>query len=122
MLSYLVSFVVLLVSLVVAARLLDGMEIKGGLGSHVVVGLIFGVLNTILGPALFAAIGIGTLGIGFLLSFVSRLIATAIVLKIVDAMTDRLRVKDFKTAFLAALLMSLTTSVCEVVIDFAFSH
>ncbi|MBN8613586.1 MAG: phage holin family protein [Deltaproteobacteria bacterium] len=120
--SYLVSFVVLLVSLVVAARLLDGMEIKGGLGSHVLVGLIFGVLNAILGPALFAAIGIGTLGIGFLLSFVTRLIATAIVLKIVDALTDRLRVKDFKTAFLAALLMSLTTSVCEVVIDFAFSH
>jgi putative membrane protein len=122
MLSYLVSFIVLLVSLVVASRLLDGMEIKGGLGSHVLVGLIFGVLNTILGPALFAAIGIGTLGLGFLLAFVSRLVATAIVLKIVDAVTDRLKVKDFKTAFLAALLMSLTTGVCEVVIDFAFSH
>lgn len=122
MLSYLVSFAVLLVSLVVAARLLDGMEIKGGLGSHVIVGVIFGVLNAILGPALFTAIGIGTLGLGFLLSFVSRLVATAIVLKIVDAVTDRLKVKDFKTAFLAALLMSLTTGVCEVVIDFAFSH
>jgi uncharacterized membrane protein YvlD (DUF360 family) len=38
------------------------------------------------------------------------------VLKIVDAVTDRLKVKDFKTAFLAALLMSVTSSVCEVVI------
>lgn len=115
--SFLVSFVVLVVSLFVAARLLDGMEIKGGVASHAIVGAIFGVLNAILGPALFAAIGIGTLGIGFLLAFLSRLVATAIVLKIVDALTDRLKVKDFKTAFLAALLMSLTTGVCEIVID-----
>ncbi len=115
MLSFVISFIVLLLSLNVAAHLLDGMEIKGGLGSHVLVGAIFGVLNAVLGPALFAAIGIGTLGLGFLLAFVSRLIATAIVLKIVDALTDRLNVKGFKTAFLAALLMSLTTSVCEVV-------
>jgi uncharacterized membrane protein YvlD (DUF360 family) len=82
----------------------------------VIVGLLFAVLNAFLGPALFAAIGIGTLGLGFALAFLSRLVATAIVLKVVDAMTDRLKVKDFKTAFLAALLMSVTSSVCEVVI------
>lgn len=112
----LVSFVVLLVSFFVAEKMLDGMELKGGLGSRVIVGVLFGVLNAFLGPALFAAIGIGTLGLGFVFAFVSRLVATAIVLKIVDAVTDRLKVKDFKTAFLAALLMSVTSSVCEVVI------
>lgn len=115
--SYLISFVVLLVSLFVAAQMLDGMKIKGGLGSYVLVGVVFGVLNAILGPALFTAIGIGTLGLGFLLAFVSRLVATALVLKLVDALTERLEVKDFKTAFLAALLMSVTTGVCEIVID-----
>lgn len=117
--SVLVSFLVLLVSLFVASRVLDGMEIKGGALSHVFVGVIFGLLNMVLGPALFAAIGIGTLGLGFLLAFVTRLVATAIVLKVVDALTDRLKVKNFKTAFLAALLMSLTTSVCEAVIEYA---
>jgi len=113
----LVSFVVLLVSLFVAAKMLDGMEIKGGVGSYALVGVVFGVLNAVLGPALFHAIGIGTLGIGYLLGFITRLVATALVLKLVDALTDRLKVKDFKTAFLAALLMSLTTGVCEIAID-----
>ncbi len=113
----LLSFVVLLVSLFVAAKMLDGMEIKGGLGSYALVGVIFGVLNAVLGPALFHAIGIGTLGIGYLLGFISRLVATALVLKLVAALTDRLKVNDFKTSFLAALLMSLTTGVCEIVID-----
>lgn len=115
--SLLVSFGVLVVSLFVAARILDGMEVKGGLGNYVVVALLFGVTNTFLGPALYHAIGIGTLGVGYVLGFASRLAATAIVLKLVDAFTDRLRVKDFKTAFLAALLMSVTTSACEVLID-----
>ena len=49
--------------------------------------------------------------------FASVLVATALVLKLVDALTDRLKVKDFRTAFLAALLMSLTTGACEIVID-----
>jgi putative membrane protein len=115
--SLVISFVVLLVSLYVAAQVLDGMEIEGGLGSHAFVGIVFGVLNAVLGPALFAAIGIGTLGLGFLLAFVSRLVATALVLELVDALTDRLKVKDFKTAFLAALIMSVTTGVCEIVLD-----
>lgn len=115
--SLVISFVVLLVSLYVAAQMLDGMEIKGGLGSYAFVGVLFGVLNAVLGPALFAAIGIGTLGLGFLLAFVSRLVATGIVLKLVDALTDRLKVKDFKTAFLAALIMSVTTGVCEILVD-----
>lgn len=115
--SLVISFVVLLVSLFVAAKMLDGMEIKGGLGSYALVGVIFGLLNAFLGPALFHAIGIGTLGIGYLLGFITRLVATALVLKLVDALTDRLKVKDFKTAFLAALLMSLTTGACEIVID-----
>ncbi len=113
----LLSFVVLLVSLFVAERLLDGMEIKGGLGSYALVGLIFGVLNAILGPALYVAIGIGTLGIGFLLAFITRLVATAIVLKIVSALSERLKVRDFSTAFLAALLMSVTTGICEIIVD-----
>lgn len=115
--SLVISFVVLLVSLYVAAQMLDGMEIKGGLGSYAFVGIAFGVLNAVLGPALFAAIGIGTLGLGFVLAFVSRLVATGIVLKLVDALTDRLKVTDFKTAFLAALIMSVTTGVCEILVD-----
>lgn len=115
--GYLISLVVLTISLFVAAQLLDGMEIKGGVGSHAFVAAIFGILHAVLGRALFLAIGIGTLGLGFILAFVTRLVATAIVLKIVDSLSSRLKVKDFKTAFLAALIMSVTSSVMDVLVD-----
>ena len=51
-------------------------------------------------------IGVGTLGIGFLLAFLTRWVVDAILLKITDAMTSRLTIKSFGWAMLAALMMS----------------
>ncbi len=112
----LVSFVIVIFAFFVAEKLLDGLTIKGGLGSRIVVALLFAIVNALLGSALYFAIGIGTLGLGFILSFLGHLVATAVVLKVVDALTDRLKVRDFKTAFLAALVMALATSVAEAVV------
>lgn len=111
----LVTWVVTTLSLFVASKLLDGMTLKGGVVSHFFVAALFGILNVLLGQAIYIAIGIGTLGLGFLLAFVTHLLATAFVLKIADALTSRLKVKDFKTAFLAALIMSVTASLAEIV-------
>jgi putative membrane protein len=111
----LVTWVVTTVAFFVASKLLDGMTIKGGLVSHLFIAALFGVLNAVLGPLLFVALGIGTLGLGFIVAFVTHLVASAIVLKIVDALSTRLKLKDFKTAFLAALIMSVTASVCEMI-------
>jgi uncharacterized membrane protein YvlD (DUF360 family) len=117
MLTALISFAVLVVSLFVATAFLEGMQIKGGIGSYVVVGLVFGVLNFFLGETFFRLIGFGTLGLGFLFSFITRLLATSIVLRIASTFAEkRLYVKDWKTAFLAALLMSFTTGVCEMLL------
>jgi putative membrane protein len=109
----LISWAVLTFSLVVASKLLDGFQLKGGLGAQLFVAALFALLNVVLGDALFIAIGIGTLGLGFLLSFVARLVVTAILLKITDALTDKLKVKTFGTAFVAALVMSVTASATE---------
>jgi putative membrane protein len=111
----LVTWAVTTLSLFVASRVLDGMTLKGGVVSHFMVAALFGILNVFLGQLIFVVIGIGTLGIGFLLAFVTHLVATAIVLLIVNAISSRLRVKDFKTAFLAALIMSITASVAEII-------
>ena len=117
MLTSLVSFAVLVVSLFVASSLLDGMQIKGGAVTYAIVALVFGVLNFFFSEVFFVLIGIGTLGLGFLFSFIARLLATSIVLRLASGIADKkLYVKDWKTAFLAALLMSLTTGVCEMVL------
>lgn len=117
MLSPLISFAVLIVSLYVASTFLDGMQVKGGVVTYVIVAIVFGLLNFFLSEFFFVLIGIGTLGLGFLFSFIARLIATSIVLRLAGAVAmNRLVVRDWTTAFLAALLMSLTTGVCEMIL------
>src|SRR5262245_52849561 len=117
LMSMLVSFAILTVSMFVATKVLDGFQIKGGLVGHVVVAAIFAFFNWLLGFALFSAIAIGTLGLGLVLAFVTRLVVTAILLKITDALTDRLHVRDFKTAFLAALVMAVAGAACDLVVS-----
>jgi putative membrane protein len=52
-------------------------------------------------------LGIASLGLGFLLAFITRWIVNAILLKLTDALTDRLNIRSFSTALLGALLISL---------------
>jgi putative membrane protein len=109
----LITWAVLTVGLFVASKLLDGMEIKGGIGSHLLVAGLFGLANAFLGPPLFLAIGIGTLGLGLLLGFVTRLIVSALLLVLVDKVSDRLKVKTFGTAVLAALVISVVGTLAD---------
>jgi uncharacterized membrane protein YvlD (DUF360 family) len=112
----LINWCILTFSFVVASKLIDGFKLKGGLFNQFLVAGLFAILNVILGRVLFVAIGIGTLGLGFLLAFLARLVATAIVLKITDALTSKLSVKSFGTAFVAALVISVIASVTEYVL------
>jgi uncharacterized membrane protein YvlD (DUF360 family) len=66
-----------------------------------------------LGKLVFVLIGIGTLGLGFLLAFVTRFVATALLLKLTDSLSDSLEIKNFRTAFVAALIVSATGTVAE---------
>jgi len=114
--ALLISWLVLTFSFVVASKLIDGFQLKGGLGNQLLVAAIFAVLDVVLGRAIFLAIGIGTFGLGFILAFLTRLVAMAVVLKLTDALTDKLKVKSFGTAFVAALVMSVTAAVTEYVL------
>ena len=111
--SLLITWVILTLGLFVASKVLDGMTIKGGIGSHLLVSALFGLLNVVLGGFLFHLIGIGTLGLGYLLAFITRLIVTALMLVLVDKLSDRLKIKTFGTAFLAALIVSLVGTLAE---------
>jgi putative membrane protein len=56
-------------------------------------------------------LGIVTLGLGFVLSFLTRWVVNAIILKITDAFTTRLKVATFGTALFAAAVISLVGAI-----------
>jgi putative membrane protein len=110
------SLVVLTVAMALCASLLPGFEVKGGFGV-VKVAIVFGLVNWALGKLVFFAISVGTLGLGFLLAFVTRVVVTALLLKLTDALMDSLRIDRFRTAVWAALIVSGTGTLLEWLLE-----
>lgn len=110
--SLLLSWLILSVAVWLTAAILPGFHVKN-FGSAILIAAIFGVLNFLLGWLLFAIIGIATLGIGWLLSFVTRWIIDAILLKLTDRLTDHLTIDSFWWALGGALMMSLIGTAGE---------
>lgn len=98
------------VGFLVAGAVVPGFRLKG-FGNAAVAAVVFGLLNMLLGWLLFLLIGVGTLGIGFLLAFVTRWVVNALLLKLTDALTDRLTISGFLPALWGAGVISLVTSV-----------
>lgn len=103
--SLLLSWIVLSLIIAITAAVVPGVSVRGFWGVVLVAGL-FGVLNVVVGWSLFVLIGVGTLGLGFLLAFLTRIVVNAILLKLVDALTSQLTITDFRYALLAAVVMS----------------
>ena len=101
----LLGWLILALAVYVTAMLLPGFQVQGFRGA-IWVALWLGVVEWLIGWLLFGLIGIATLGIGFLLAFITRWLVTALLLKLVDAMSTNLRIRSFGTAFLGAMLMS----------------
>ncbi|SRR5512138_49443 len=92
--------------------LLPGFHIKGP-KSALLVAAIFGLLNFLLGWLLFAVFTIFTLGIAWLLAFITRWIINAILLVLTDKLTDHLTIDSFKWALGGALVMSAVGTAGE---------
>jgi uncharacterized membrane protein YvlD (DUF360 family) len=101
-----VSWLVLALGVWVATVAISGVRVRGGLGSYLMIAALFGLLNVFVGKVLFVFIGIGTLGLGFLFAFLTRLVVDTLMFKLTDALSDRLEVKSFGAAFLAALVIA----------------
>jgi putative membrane protein len=114
--EFLLSWLVLAFAVWATAAILPKVHIKS-FGSAVWVAALFGVLNFFLGWLLFAVFTIGTLGLAWLLAFITRWIINAILLKLTDAMTDSLKIEGFSWALIAAALMSLIGTVGEWVVS-----
>ena len=96
----LVQWLILSFALWLSSVIIPGVHVRGFGGA------ILALLHFFLGWLIFGAIGVATLGIGFLLAFLTRFAVDVILLKITDKLTTKLDIVGIMPAVLAALLMA----------------
>ncbi len=112
MMSIFWSILVTSVSVWAAASMLPGIKVKT-FWDAVVVSIVFGIVNFILGWFLFALIGVATIGIGFILHPLTTLVVSSLMLMLTDALTQKLEVKSFGWAFIGALVIAVLSEVLK---------
>jgi putative membrane protein len=110
--NLLLEWFVLSLAVWVTSMVLPGFHVKNFV-SAIWVAALFGIINFLVGWFFFALFTVFTLGIAYLLAFITRWIIDAIVLKIVDKMSDSLEIDGFRWALGAALMMSLLGTLGE---------
>jgi putative membrane protein len=103
---WLVTWLVYSIAFWLTALVLPGFKVDGFAGA-VVSAAVFGLLNWILGRLLYGLLGVATLGIGFLLGFLTTWIVNAILLKLADSLTRRLEIRSFGIAFIGGLMITV---------------
>ncbi len=109
---WLVTWLICSIAFWLTALVLPGFKVDGFMGA-VVGAALFGLLNWLLGRFLYDLLGLATLGIGFLLGFLTTWVVNAILLKFADALTDRIEIRSFGTAFLAGLLITIVSEIAK---------
>ena len=91
----------------IVAALLPGVDVREGLVNYLVIAVIFGIVNALVGPVLRLVtfpLTLVTLGL-------FRLVVNAALLGITALLTVRLEIDGFLTALVASLLISAITWV-----------
>jgi putative membrane protein len=113
------SWLILSFAVWVTDAILPGFHTKNATSAFLIAA-IFGVLNFLLGWLFFALFTVATLGIAWLLAFITRWIINAILLVITDKLTDHLKIDGFGWALGGAFVMSLAGTIGEWVVRSVF--
>ncbi len=109
----LISWLAVGIGLWLADKFIADFEVTGDWTSYALLAAVLGVLEFLIGWLLFVILGVVSLGLGFLFGFVTRLVVSAIVLKIADALSSRLTIRGFTPALLGALVIALASGVVD---------
>jgi putative membrane protein len=101
----LATWLVLSLAVWLTAAILPGFKVTGFWGA-VKAAAVFGTLNWLLGWFFFAVLSIVTLGIGYVLAFITHWIVMAVILKLADKLSSSIEIDGFGTALLGALIMT----------------
>ena len=114
MVTWLLHILIDSVVLLLAAKMLPKVELKGW-KTAIVVALLIGILSFFLSWLLTVILNIATLGIFYFLGlgFITRIVAYAIIIEIADKLS-----KDFKThGFLPSLWLAILLAFIGAIVD-----
>src|SRR5687767_1302015 len=108
--SLLVGWASATLGLWLASKVLSGVRLQSFIDA-VWAGALLGVLQWALTWPLFIVLGLSTFGIGFLLWFITRWIASALIILLASAISSRLEVRGFWSALLTSFIVAAAGSV-----------
>jgi putative membrane protein len=107
-----VTWLVLAIAVWLTAAILPGFKVSGFWGA-IKAAAVFGTLNFLLGEFFFVVLSIVTLGIAYVLAFITRWVIMAVILKLSDKVSSSIKIDGFGTALIGALLMTVIGSLVE---------
>ena len=110
--TFLLVWLAVAVAIGLTAWLLPGVETNGGFGSLLVISAVFGFVNAIIGTI----VKLLTLPLTVMTLGLFALVVNALMLLITDWWVDRLDVDGFLTALLATILISLFSTVLQLIL------
>ena len=108
----LVNWLVMVAAVWVATAVVPGIEVTGGLPTYLLVSLLFGLVNAVLGPLLYLIalpLTVVTLGL-------SALLVNGLLLAITAGLSPKLDVGGFGGTVLGALVISVVITLLEFVL------
>jgi putative membrane protein len=95
------------VAFAITTELLGGIKVRGGFWGYVWVAALFGIVNAVIGPI----VRILTLPVTLLTLGLFALVVNAGLLAITAALSDRLTIDRFWTAFFAAIIIAVVSAI-----------
>ncbi|MDX1543176.1 MAG: phage holin family protein [Christiangramia sp.] len=103
--------------LLLAARLMTGIEVESS-GTATVVACIIGIFSFFLSWSLNAILVLADLGIFYFLSigFITRIIAFTIIIQVAKKISDDFRTQGFWISVLLALIVAITAGITDAIL------
>lgn len=120
MLDLIIAWVSTAVALAATASLLSGFQIRNGFKGALLVAALLGILNYVGRIFLYPIIGVATLSLGFILKPVTLWIILTLMLVATDKLSDTLTIRNWTTAAVAAVGVTIVTEVLSRVAQAVF--
>jgi putative membrane protein len=111
----LIRWLVLAAAIAIAVKIVPGVHLTSGLKSLLGVALVFGIINLVIGTA----IRIVSLPIRILTVGLFSIVINAVLLELTSRADNVLTLNNFGTAIVAAVVISIATSILSAVVAIA---